>query len=89
MFWLRNKKNNFQLHTLIWGLTYGDFCCKVLSEDVIFIISIVVAATTSRTTTTVWLSRKEMKNLVKGRQRIISTKVCGHTVIQSHDKDFS
>ena len=19
MFWLRNKKNNFQLHTLIWG----------------------------------------------------------------------
>ena len=20
MFWLRNKKNNFQLHTLIWGI---------------------------------------------------------------------
>ena len=19
MFWLRNKKNNFQIHTLIWG----------------------------------------------------------------------
>ena len=23
MFWLRNKKNNFQLHTLIWGT--GEF----------------------------------------------------------------
>ena len=23
MFWLRNKKNNFQLHTLIWGPGYG------------------------------------------------------------------
>ena len=22
MFWLRNKKNNFQLHTLIWGLLH-------------------------------------------------------------------
>ena len=24
MFWLRNKKNNFQLHTLIWGLILLD-----------------------------------------------------------------
>ena len=23
MFWLRNKKNNFQLHTLIWGPGHG------------------------------------------------------------------
>ena len=23
MFWLRNKKNNFQLRTLIWGPVYG------------------------------------------------------------------
>ena len=24
MFWLRNKKNNFQLHTLIWGSDHGS-----------------------------------------------------------------
>ena len=24
MFWLRNKKNNFQLHTLIWGPGYEN-----------------------------------------------------------------
>ena len=24
MFWLRNKKNNFQLHTLIWGPDLPD-----------------------------------------------------------------
>ena len=27
MFWLRNKKNNFQLHTLIWGPVISDFLC--------------------------------------------------------------
>ena len=25
MFWLRNKENNFQLHTLIWGSDHGSF----------------------------------------------------------------
>ena len=25
MFWLRNKKNNFQLRTLIWGLNMSLF----------------------------------------------------------------
>ena len=25
MFWLRNKKNNFLLHTLIWGPDYVEF----------------------------------------------------------------
>ena len=24
MFWLRNKKNNFQIHTLIWGPELND-----------------------------------------------------------------
>ena len=27
MFWLRNKKNNFQLHTLIWGPGFGSIEC--------------------------------------------------------------
>ena len=25
MFWLRNKKNNFQIRTLIWGSKFSDF----------------------------------------------------------------
>ena len=28
MFWLRNKKNNFQLHSLIWGLHIWFFWLK-------------------------------------------------------------
>ena len=30
MFWLRNKKNNFQLRTLIWG---PDLCDKTKTKD--------------------------------------------------------
>ena len=30
MFWLRNKKTNFQLRTLIWGTDYTEFACIVL-----------------------------------------------------------
>ena len=37
MFWLRNKKNNFQVHTLIWGPAYYEFgptvqgCCFLMN----------------------------------------------------------
>ena len=36
MFWLRNKKNNFfQLHTLIWGLSFNGTSNKVGLGDII------------------------------------------------------
>ena len=33
MFWLRNKKNNFQLHTPIWGPAYPCPLQNIALED--------------------------------------------------------
>ena len=32
MFWLRNKKNNFQLHTLIWGLNINQMVGSISND---------------------------------------------------------
>ena len=39
MFWLRNKKNNFLLHTLIWGPVFLFFILFEISDSAIFIIN--------------------------------------------------
>ena len=36
MFWLRNKKNDFQLHTLIWGPVYYTPPCSIPVEKQVF-----------------------------------------------------
>ena len=51
MFWLRNKKKRFQLHTLIWGPVLSALCSNEVDlvplacEDAAFIVIPNVVAT--------------------------------------------